>query len=202
MVFEAFNRLKAEDANVEGTGIGLNIAQKLVHLMKGRIDFESELGKGSRFYIEMPLGETRNLEGDESNQLKDALQPEKESYRNFHILYIEDNPANLDLVAQALKMRKNHLLISASDAQTGIELAINNKPNLILMDINLPGMSGVEACRILKNNPQTANIPVIALSANAMDKDIEKSMEAGFLDYISKPINIMELLEKIDLTIM
>lgn len=188
MVFEAFNRLKAEDANVEGTGIGLNIAQKLVHLMKGRIDFESELGKGSRFYIEMPLGETRNLEGDESNQLKDALQPEKESYRNFHILYIEDNPANLDLVAQALKMRKNHLLISASDAQTGIELAINNKPNLILMDINLPGMSGVEACRILKNNPQTANIPVIALSANAMDKDIEKSMEAGFLDYISKPI--------------
>ena len=200
-LFEAFNRLGAERTEVEGTGIGLAITKKLVDLMNGRIGFDTKLGEGTCFYIELPLCEAnQNQVGDEleSQQTYQPVTHQSPQSPQFHILYIEDNPANLDLVNQVLMVRENITLFSAPDARLGVDLAISHQPDLILMDINLPGMGGLEAFNVLKNNPETSKIPVIAVSANAMGRDVRSAMAAGFTDYLAKPLNIPQFLEKID----
>jgi CheY-like chemotaxis protein len=114
------------------------------------------------------------------------------------LLYVEDNPANLKLVEQLIARRPTMRLLSARDGNIGIQLARATLPEVILMDINLPGISGIEALQILREDPATAHIPVVALSANAMPRDIEKGLEAGFLSYLTKPIKVAEFMETLD----
>jgi len=197
-IFENFNRLGADASGIEGTGIGLSITKKFVELMAGHLNFESTPGKGSDFHVEFRLSKPESkTDGLAIVSPADSALPEI-SEQAIKILYIEDNATNMTLVQQALMIKENLILIMATNADTGIELAISQKPDLILMDINLPGMSGIEACRILKQNPLTFKIPIMAISANAMATDIKETMKAGFEDYIPKPINIPQFIEKID----
>ncbi len=117
------------------------------------------------------------------------------------VLYVEDNAANLQLVEQIIARRPGMRLLSARNATLGIELAQAAKPDLILMDINLPGISGIEAMQMLRADPQTAHIPVVALSANAIARDIERGLEAGFFRYLTKPIRVNEFLETLDVAL-
>ena len=111
------------------------------------------------------------------------------------LLYVEDNPANLKLIEQLIARRPDIRLLVARDGNLGIELARANRPDVILMDINLPGISGIEALKILHEDPETAHIPVVALSANAMPRDIEKGLQAGFFRYLTKPIKVNEFMD-------
>ncbi|MBT5869245.1 MAG: response regulator [Nitrospinaceae bacterium] len=198
-LFESFNRLGADQTGVEGTGIGLNITKKLTELMNGKLGLDSTPGKGSCFYVDLPFSAASQTY---EHPQEPPPSPSPHENQKFNILYVEDNSANLDLIKQVFQVRENINLSSAPDAKLGIELACALQPDLILMDINLPGMSGIEACKQLRNNPKTSGIPVIAVSANAMEKDIKKAMAAGFSDYIAKPINVPQFLEKIDAAIL
>ena len=194
-LFTAFNRLGAENTEIEGTGIGLVITKKIVELMGGHIGVESKAGTGSTFWFELPNGTT-----ELSDTVKDAspsnVKIELEESRS--VLYIEDNPANLRLVTHILGRLPNLHMWTAHEPMLGLEVAATNKPDLILLDINLPGMDGFEVLKLLKGRDGTKNTPVIAISANAMPKDIEKGLEAGFDDYITKPIDINRLLLAVD----
>ena len=117
------------------------------------------------------------------------------------LLYVEDNPANLMLVEDLIARRPDIRLLSARDGDRGIEIARAARPDMILMDINLPGMSGITALRILAHDPGTSHIPVVALSANAIPRDIEKGLQAGFFRYLTKPINVVEFMETLDVTL-
>ncbi len=199
LVFQPFNRLDAENTNVEGTGIGLTISRQLIEHMNGIIDFDSVSCNGSCFYIELPIGDHQPLEvelaGDPQRTLSDQEdQPQKEHV----VLYIEDNPANLNMVRKILHRRPNIELLSAPEAQLGLDLARAHRPDLILMDINLPGMDGLTALKHLKGYEESRDIPVIAVSANAMEKDVAKAMAAGFNSYIVKPFDIPKFLGSID----
>ncbi len=206
-LFDAFNRLGAEKTKIEGTGIGLNITKKLVELMAGRISFESLKGEGSSFHVEFPLHETKDITDVNTVEATPSIQTAPTSQSSpqkiFHILYIytENNPGNVELIQQALKIRENLILFTASEANSGIEIALNSDMDIVLIDINLQGMNGIEACQILRNDSRTSNMPILAISANAMEQDVKIAMEAGFTDYISKPINIPQFLEKIDLSL-
>jgi CheY-like chemotaxis protein len=114
------------------------------------------------------------------------------------VLYVEDNPANLELVEQLIARRPDLRMLSASDASLGIEFARAYLPEVILMDINLPGINGVEAMKILRADPATAHIPIIALSANAVPRDIAESLEAGFSSYLTKPIKVERFMQVLD----
>jgi len=192
-LYKPFNRLGEENSEVEGSGIGLTITQKLIELMNGQIFVESEVGVGSCFSIELPAGETQKP--DEPKQVVEVEKPEKVSPI---VLYIEDNPANLALVKRILLLREEIQLLTAPEARLGLELARAHQPNLILMDINLPGMNGIEALQCLKNYEETRDIPAIAISAYITQDDIDKAMSAGFLKYLTKPIKVDEFLETID----
>ena len=117
------------------------------------------------------------------------------------LLYVEDNPANLKLVEQLIARRPDMRLLSARDGNLGIELARTNQPEVILMDINLPGISGVEALKILREDSATAHIPVLAISANAMQRDIQKGLDAGFFRYLTKPIKVNEFMQTLDVAL-
>ena len=195
-IFQPFNRLEADQTEIIGTGIGLTIAKELVELMGGTIGVESTMGKGSTFHIEfytleMPAGITTSAIGKNHPTV-----PLQQLGKKHNILYVEDNPNNLKLVEQIFSLNKNINLISAPQAEIGIDLAKSQDFDLILMDINLPGMNGIEAMKILRRIEKTSNLPIVALSANAMEGDIKSCLNAGFTDYIIKPINIPEFLEK------
>ena len=198
-LFQPFNRLGQEQGTEEGTGIGLVVTQRLVQLMGGDIGADSTLGVGSEFWVSMPLTKARQLDtapGDpvlpptaQASQAQSALRT---------LLYVEDNPANLELVAQVIARRADLRLLSAADASLGIEFARVYQPAVVLMDINLPGLNGTDAMRILHADPSTAHIPIIALSANAVPRDIQKGMDAGFFDYVTKPFKVQQLLGALD----
>ncbi len=200
-LFEPFNRLGAEALSIEGTGIGLTITKRLVELMGGSIHVESTVGRGTKFSVEFEKSEAPVSETDKAEDVSDSYQHLDKTERKT-LLYVEDNPANLKLVENILKRRPNTVLLSASRAQHGIEIAKAQHPDVVLMDINLPVMDGYEALRILKNLDDTKRIPVIAISASAMPEDIEKGKASGFIDYITKPININNFLEVVDGALM
>jgi len=200
-LFQPFNRLGQEGGVVQGTGIGLVVSKRLVELMGGTIGAESQVGVGSEFWIELPA-----TGPDESPAPADlpALQAPAETTSDTQlrtVLCVEDNPANLLLVARVLARRPDIRLISAKDGRSGIDLAHSARPDVILMDVNLPGISGVIALQILLADPLTAHIPVVALSANAMPRDIEKGLAAGFFRYLTKPIKLDEFLQTLDLAL-
>lgn len=198
-LFQPFNRLGQEAGKEEGTGIGLVVTKRLVELMGGEIGVNSTVGVGSVFWIDLSLTQPQTL-GVKDYVTKPIEAPHEatDSKHEVTLLYVEDNPANLKLVEEIIHCHSDLHLLSAPDAKLGIELARAHQPNVILMDINLPGMSGLKALEILLQDPLTANIPVIALTANAMPRDIAKGLEAGFFRYITKPINVEEFTEAIN----
>ena len=194
LLFQPFNRLGQESQAQEGTGIGLVMSKRLIELMGGTVGVQSTVGIGSIFWFEMAITEERqqlpaNLAIVSSKELP---TPASQAHT---VLYVEDNPANLLLVEELIARRTDIQLISARDGLSGVVMARKHVPDVILMDINLPGISGLKALKILANDPHTAHIPIIALSANAIPRDIEKGLEAGFYRYLTKPINVHAFME-------
>lgn len=187
----------AEYTEVEGTGIGLCITKRLIIMMNGAIAVESTLGKGSAFSIQIPEG---NNQDHLSPEKASACQSKREKINaTIHkVLYVEDNPANLRLVEQIFAARGDIELLSAPEAKLGIEIARHHRPKLILMDINLPEIDGFTALKYLKTFKETRAIPVIAISANASQAEIDKALGAGFEAYVTKPIKVDIFTQTID----
>jgi signal transduction histidine kinase/CheY-like chemotaxis protein len=197
-LFQPFNRL-GQEANVEeGTGIGLVVAKRLIEWMGGSIGVQSTVGTGSVFWIEMNLTAEPQTTAGPADAMASAPLPNDTDAQLRTLLYFEDNPANLMLVEDLIARRPDIRLLSARDGIGGIAIARESRPDVVLMDINLPGISGIEALRILADDPTTAHIPVVALSANAMPRDIEKGIEAGFFRYLTKPIKVNEFMDTLD----
>ncbi|MBL0142997.1 MAG: response regulator [Betaproteobacteria bacterium] len=200
-LFQPFNRLGKEASAEEGTGIGLVMTKRLIELMDGDIGADSTVGVGSVFWIELPLTTAPHLTTLGAERTSLAQPPVPESMPLRTVLYVEDNPANLELVEQLVARRPELRLLGAADGSLGIEFARAYQPEVILMDINLPGISGIEAMKILRADPSTAHIPIIALSANAVPRDIERGLAAGFFSYLTKPIKVSEFMEALDVAL-
>lgn len=196
-LFQPFNRLGQETGNEEGTGIGLVVTKRLVELMGGTIGVKSTVGVGSEFWIELIKDVTPIIAtGHPLPEELTALAQGNAKLRT--LLYVEDNPANLMLVEQIIESHAHVRMLSAHDGNLGIALARAHLPDVILMDINLPGISGIDALKILREDPATMHIPIIALSANAMVRDIDKGLAAGFFRYLTKPIKVDEFMEALE----
>jgi signal transduction histidine kinase/ActR/RegA family two-component response regulator len=193
-LFSPFNRLGQEAGSVAGTGIGLVVSKRLVELMGGVIGVESSVGMGSVFWFELlsteaPQTAAQSGEAKAVNQLEGSDDAPRRT-----LLYVEDNPANMELVEELIGRFPDMALVTAVNGTLSIEIARATQPEVILMDINLPGINGIKALKILREDRGTAHIPVIALSANAMPRDIEKGLEAGFFRYLTKPIQINDFI--------
>ena len=197
-LFQPFNRLGQELGVEEGTGIGLVVSKRLVELMGGEIGVESAVGKGSVFWIELNLTAELQLGTDPSELTAIAHARVPADVQLHTLLYVEDNPANLMLIEELLARRPDIRLLSAKDGNGAIEMARAARPDVILMDIHLPDISGFKAVSILTDDPATAHIPVIALSAYARPHDIQKGLQAGFFRYLTKPIKIPEFMDTLD----
>jgi PAS domain S-box-containing protein len=196
-LFQPFNRLGQESGSEEGTGIGLVVSKRLTELMGGEIGVESTVGKGSVFWIELHATQAPQLAAVATEHGEDA-RARAPSDAPYTLLCVEDNPTNLMLVEKLMERRPDIQLLVATDGIRGIEKARAARPDVILMDINLPGISGLIALGILAEDPETASIPVIALSANAMPVDIERGLAAGFFRYLTKPIKVNEFMDTLD----
>ncbi|MBM2811487.1 MAG: Aerobic respiration control sensor protein ArcB, partial [Chloroflexi bacterium] len=200
-LFQPFNRLGQEAGGEEGTGIGLVVTKRLVELMGGAIGVDSTVGVGSVFWIELISAVAPQLavEGGEAAAYAPPQVPQGARLRT--LLCVEDNRANLKLVEQLIARRPDMHLLTAVNGTLGIELARASQPEVILMDVNLPDISGIEALKILREDPKTAHIPIVALSANAMPRDIKMGMKAGFFRYLTKPIKVNEFMDALDLAL-
>ena len=199
-LFQPFNRLGQEAADERGLGIGLVVSKQLVELMGGSINVESVAGEGSEFWVELntvPAPPRVVIEAKPALDTEPPSMPASAAPLRT-LLYVEDNLANLKLVQQIIARRADLCLLTATEAITGIASARTNLPEVILLDISMPGMSGIEALQILRSEPLTAHIPIIALSANAMPHDIAKGLEAGFFNYITKPMRVNEFMDALD----
>jgi CheY-like chemotaxis protein/nitrogen-specific signal transduction histidine kinase len=190
-LFEPFERVVNPDIMIEGTGIGLSICKKLVQSMSGRIGFESEFGIGSTFWFELPaaiaIAQSSTGESDVA-----ALTSELEGVR---ILYVEDHLASISLMTELARQIPDCDFTAVSNALDGVSLAKSSRPDLILMDINLPGLGGFEAMALIRKDERTRGIPVIALSASTSPELIESGKKAGFAHYLAKPLKLDELLQ-------
>ena len=201
--FEPFNRLGVEREGIEGTGIGLSIVKALVERMGGRVAVRSEPARGSAFEVRLPQADESDplttLSPPDSLDNTSAPAPESaRAARTGRLLYIEDNPVNVMLVSELVAMRPGLRLDVAADGEDGVARAIESRPDLILVDMQLPGIDGHEVRRRLRLDPRTAPIPCIALSANAMPEDIERALQAGFADYWTKPLDFKAFMASID----
>jgi len=197
-LFQPFNRLGQETGLEEGTGIGLVVSKQLIEFMGGAIGVQSTVGVGSVFWIELAAAhavELKLVSGDLTSAAADSGAQQRT------VLSIEDNPANVLLISKLLAFRPDIRLLSAMDATQGLAIANEALPDVILMDINLPGISGITALGLLAGNPLTAHIPVVAISANAMPRDIEKGLAAGFFRYLTKPIHVSKFMETLDVAL-
>ena len=200
-LFQPFNRLGAENSATEGTGIGLVIVKQLVQAMNGSIEVSSQLangtGNGSTFTLTFPRTAAA---GAVSGQALTVAPPTTVRTRQgkFTVLCVEDNPANVELVKQTLALNPAIRLELATDGNAGLAAALRLKPDLILLDINLPGMDGYEVLRCLHAEPSIAATACIAMTANAMSGEAQRARDAGFADYISKPFDVDVLLAKMD----
>ncbi|MBU3900179.1 MAG: response regulator [Gammaproteobacteria bacterium] len=197
-LFQPFNRLGREAGVEEGTGIGLVVTKRLIELMGGRMGVDSVVGVGSAFWIELALTDAPVLNAVDVEQAAQMLRPVPSGAPVHTLLYVEDNAANLELMVQLIARRKGLHLLTAADGISGIALARACLPEVILMDINLPGMSGIDAMKILRADALTAHIPIIAVSASASVVDIARGLQAGFFSYVTKPIRISEFMKSLD----
>jgi CheY-like chemotaxis protein len=192
-LFEPFQRAGQETGPIEGTGIGLAISKRLAELMGGTVGFRSEVDVGSEFWVDIP--EHDALDADES--WSGATDGQTSSLLSTGprrvVVYVEDNPSNIAFMRALLGDYESIELMTAPTAEIGLELCRAHRPAIVIMDINLPGMSGLEATRRLREWPETKDIPVVALSAAAMPRDKERGRELGFYRYLTKPVKIDEL---------
>jgi PAS domain S-box-containing protein len=200
-LFQPFNRLGKEAGPEQGTGIGLVVVKRLMELMGGSVGVDSDIGLGSVFWVELKLTTAPLPTMNETDQEVPANPKPSTGTAQRTVLYVEDNPANLALVEAIVARRKDLKLISAADANLGLEYARTYLPDVILMDIHLPGISGIEAMKVLRADPTTAHIPVIAVSAYALSTDIELALEAGFFNYLTKPIKLIEFSIALDVAL-
>jgi len=191
-LFQPFNRLGEENSAIAGTGIGLSISRQLVELMGGSIGAESEAGVGSTFWIELPA-EDALPQTDASESTEDAATAEQ-----FTILYVDDNPSNLKHMSKLLARRHGIHLITAHSPAIGLARANEKRPDLIILDINMPGMNGFEVLARLRTEPWAQHKPIVALTANTTERDIQRGMEAGFNDYLVKPLDVPYFLALVD----
>ncbi|MGM0451097.1 MAG: ATP-binding response regulator, partial [Pseudomonadota bacterium] len=195
-LFQPFDRLGA-DQSIEGTGIGLALTLRLVEAMGGSIDCTSEKGVGSDFRVHLQLAEKPPQEAAD-DEGDDPIARSGGQNDRRRILYIEDNPANQRLMQEAFEELTELELVCVHSAELGLDMARSQLPDLVLMDLNLPGMDGESAMLELRGDPATRDIPVVAVSANAMRDDVRRGMQAGFLDYLTKPVDITYLFEHLD----
>jgi PAS domain S-box-containing protein len=197
-LFQPFNRLGQEAGGEAGTGIGLVVTKRLVELMEGVMGVESTVGVGSVFWCELisAAAPQLNIQSGEAEATVRPRFPNLAQRRT--LLYVEDNPANMKLVEQLIARCPDIQLLTAVNGTLGIQIARSAHPDLILMDVNLPGLSGIEAFKILRGDPATAHIPVVALSANAMPRDIATGLDLGFFRYLTKPIKVKEFMDTLN----
>lgn len=192
-LFQPFERLGAEFSQVKGTGIGLTITRELVKMMGGSVGADSVEGKGSNFWIELMLSDEKAASLPATAQRKDSY-----SQQSINIVYVEDDPINAHLLSGIIDKMTSHNLMIARTGTEGLGLILQQLPDLVLLDINLPDMDGYEVLEKMRAHPQTKNIPTIAITANAMMNDVERGERAGFNDYMVKPVKAYELLKSIE----
>ncbi len=198
-IFQPFQRAGQETGPIEGTGIGLAITRRLAQLMQGEVGFDSHLGRGSEFWVELPRAQPQaqavaaaEPRGAVVGLLGDAHAP------RLAVVYIEDNPANVEFMRQLLLEFERIELHVATTAEDGLELVRRLLPSVVIMDINLPGMSGFEATRHLRADPVTREVPVIGLSAAAMPRDRKQAEECDFDHYLTKPVDVDALVAALE----
>ncbi|MEX2623893.1 MAG: PAS domain S-box protein [Acidimicrobiia bacterium] len=195
-VFQPFDRLGAEASDVEGTGLGLALSHGLIDTMGGKLTALSTAGVGSVFTISLLAVDAPRLVGEDA--ARSAAPALVTSEKLMTVLYIEDNLSNLRLIERALELRPGVRLLSAMQAKLGLELARQHRPDLVLLDLHLPDLSGEEALRILQSEPETAEIPVVIVTADATPTQMHKLLAAGATDYLTKPLDIGRLLALVD----
>jgi len=196
-LFQPFQRAGQETGPIEGTGIGLVITKRLAQLMNGQVGFRSVPGEGSEFWVDMPVHESRGRSSPPPVAVDASSDPLASAGRKV-VLYVEDNPANVTFMRDLVSTFENIDLLTAPTAEMGVELARGRHPDVIIMDINLPGMSGLDALHALREAPETNKIPVIALTAAASDRDKQRGMQAGFYRYLTKPVKVDEFVAALE----
>lgn len=195
-LFQPFQRLGAERTSTEGTGIGLVISKKIAEAMGGSLGFESEVGVGSSFWLELPAAhETPSAAAVPTDHAATGHVQDKPVHGR--VLYVEDNPVNLFVMKQVFRQLPDVELLIAESGEAGLDMIREAMPDLVLMDINLPGMSGLEALQAIKADPLLAATRVIAVSAVALPEDIESGLRAGFLGYLTKPFDVPQLIAQV-----
>jgi PAS domain S-box-containing protein len=191
-LFQPFQRAGQETGPIEGTGIGLVITKRLAELMGGRVGFRSTPGRGSDFWVDLPLQASASAVRPGTTAAR-AEAGGLAAQRGRVVVYVEDNPANVTFMRDVLSEFEGMELVAAPTAEMGIEIARARVPDAIIMDINLPGMSGLEALQVLRRDDATKDIPVIALTAAASERDRQRGLQAGFFRYLTKPVKVDEL---------
>ena len=197
-VFQPFNRLNAEFSKIEGSGVGLVITKQLVEMMNGNLDFKSVENVGTDFWIDLTIASEWNQQENEIIKSVDYMPTQLAFDTHKKVLYIEDNPTNIRLLQQFFERHDCLSLDVAEEPFVGIYKARSTQPDLIILDINLPGMDGFEAMSVLQKDPMTRHIPVVGLSANAMPYDIERGIKSGFFEYLTKPVDMNKLIETLN----
>jgi signal transduction histidine kinase/ActR/RegA family two-component response regulator len=196
-LFQPFQRAGQEAGPIEGTGIGLVISKRLAQLMDGNVGFRSVAGEGSEFWVEIPVHVSKARSSSPPALREPVL--ERAAIDGLRlVLYVEDNPANVTFMRDLMSTFESVDLVTAPTAEAGVALARARRPEVIIMDINLPGMSGLEALHALRAAPETQDIPVIALTAAASERDKQRGTQAGFYRYLTKPVKVDEFVAAIE----